>query len=76
MYGKETTGKKQGQFTGQKQLNEATQDSNTKSNSNPSFNHKSNCSVISMTKVEREFASQTKLQHQPLDLAPRLTATL
>lgn len=58
MYGKETTRKKQGQFTGQKQLNEATQDSNSKSNLNPSFNRKSNHSVVSTTKVERELATQ------------------
>lgn len=58
MCGKENTGKKQGQFTGQKQLDEATQDRNTKSKLKPSLNHKLNCSVVSTTKVERELATQ------------------
>lgn len=58
MYGKENTGKKQGQFTGQKKLNEATEDNNTKSKLKPSLNHKLNCSVVSTTNVERQPATQ------------------
>lgn len=57
-YGKENTGKKQGQFTRQEQLNEATQGSNTKSKLKPFLNHKLNCSAVCTAKVERELAGQ------------------
>jgi len=71
MYGKENTGIKQAQFTGQKQQSEATQDNNTRSKLNSSLTHKLNCSVVSTTKAERELAtkkhaSQPKLQLHPL----------
>lgn len=81
IYGKENTGKKQGQFTGQRQLNEATQDNNTKSKLKLSLNHKLNQSVFSTAKVERELATQethelTQATARSSRLAPRLTAPL